>query len=365
MSVINKMLQDLDSRQVGDDSNATGLAGIHATAAVEMESENGLRLWLIALGGTFIIVAVSLAVLWWYGSRPVQRWEQVPPRYFQREFQLAATAAPTASAPVPALAPALTLAVPAVSPMRQPAAAPAVSPASAVAASATVGAHARDDEEISASGGPVATPRVLSAREQEAILQAKRVRALTPQEQAENAYRQAVQALQHSNATAAETLLRQALQLDAGHLLARQALVALLVDARRLSEAEQVSRAGLSGSDPAGFAMILARLQLERKDRSAALATLRQYYSAGQSRAEYEAFYAALLQEDGQHGEAARHYRMALQQQPQQGVWWMGLGLALKADGNLAEARSAFTQALQSNSLTPALTAFVQQQLAP
>ena len=48
---------------------------------------------------------------------------------------------------------------------------------------------------------------------------------------------------------------------------------------------------------------------------------------------------------------------------PQAGVWWMGLGISLEADGRGAEARDALQRAKATGTLSPELAAFVEQKL--
>ncbi len=63
------------------------------------------------------------------------------------------------------------------------------------------------------------------------------------------------------------------------------------------------------------------------------------------------------------HAEAVEHYRAALAQNPGEGRWWVGLALALDADGKAAEARAAFASARASGTLTPEMSAYVDSKL--
>lgn len=351
MSLINKMLQDLDARHAGEAGSLDPMPQIRAAGAVDDDVGSGVRLWLIALFGVLLIVVASLAVLWWYGRQPSTVW-QVPPQYFAPAAQrpMAVQDAPLRTdaqlsqrLAAPAQQSDVDASPAAVAPD------PAVLPAAPVASAPVAGlAAVPTDKPI-----PPLPPGI------------KKMRPMTAEEQAESAYQEGVTALQHGNVPVAEQQLRLALELKPGHGGARQALVAMLVERKRLDEAAQVARSGLqqSAQQPV-LAMILARLQLEQKDRAAALNTLKQYYpGTGNAPADYEGFYAALLQQGGQHDEAVQHYQQALQQRPQQGSWWMGAGLSLQALGRNDEARSAFERALQTNTLSPELTAYVRQRM--
>lgn len=192
----------------------------------------------------------------------------------------------------------------------------------------------------------------------------KQVKELTPQQRAENEYRKAVSLMQQNKLAEAATALEQTLQLDAQHMAARQALIGVLIDGKRQDDAIQRAREGLA-LDPAqsGLAMILARLQVEKGDLSAAIATLEQSLSYGAERADYRAFLAALLQRVGKHKQASEQYLLALQKAPQNGVWWMGLGISFQAEKRVAEAQEAYKRAKATNTLSPELLAFVEDRL--
>ena len=70
-----------------------------------------------------------------------------------------------------------------------------------------------------------------------------------------------------------------------------------------------------------------------------------------------------MLQRLGRYKEAAEHYQQALRLSPGEGRWWLGLGLALEAEGRANEAREAFQRARQSGTLSSELTALVEQKL--
>jgi MSHA biogenesis protein MshN len=111
------------------------------------------------------------------------------------------------------------------------------------------------------------------------------------------------------------------------------------------------------------FAMILARLQLDKGDQKAAIATLQRSLPASGSNAEYQAFLAALMQREGRHADAINLYEAALDKDPGNGVWWMGLGISLQADNRLQPAREAFMHARETASLSSELQAFVEQKI--
>lgn len=196
------------------------------------------------------------------------------------------------------------------------------------------------------------------------IISSKKIKEITPTRQAESEYRKALQFLQQGFTTRAIESLTQALQNDARHVAARQTMVSILVEDKRLDEAEYWLQEGLSlDRSQSNMAMILARLQVERGDAHAGLETLQGSLSSTTENADYQAFLAALLQREGRHKEAIDHYTQALRQAPQSGLWLMGVGISLQAENRLQEAQQAFKQARESKTLRPDLQAFVEQRL--
>ena len=130
-------------------------------------------------------------------------------------------------------------------------------------------------------------------------------------------------------------------------------------------EAEAVLRDGrVASPDNAWIALNLARLQAARGDIEGAVMTLRSGSAGRGVNAEYRATFAALFARRKQHAEAAHQYSLALNLQPEQGTWWMGLGLAMAAQGKSAEARAAYSRALTEGNLPEKLEEFVRTKLA-
>jgi MSHA biogenesis protein MshN len=209
---------------------------------------------------------------------------------------------------------------------------------------------------------PTETPKTIDVVA--AVAAQKQVRELTVQQRAENEYRKATMQIQQGKQDEAIATLEQALQLDGHHTAARQALISLLLDVKRQDEAMGKAREGLrlDNAQP-GLAMILARLQLEKGDLKPAIETLERSHAHAAEKSDYQSFLAALLQRDNRNKEAAELYMRILQRAPQNGVWWMGLGISLQAESRFSEAQEAFSRARASANLSPELMAFVESRL--
>jgi MSHA biogenesis protein MshN len=192
----------------------------------------------------------------------------------------------------------------------------------------------------------------------------KRAQQLTPQQMAENEYRDAANLLNQGLLAQAQEGFRRALEHNPAHAGARQGLFGLLLDAKKNGEAEQVLEDGVKHSpNQPGFAMALARLRVDRGDTNGAIDTLQKTAPAALASPDYLAFLAALMQRQSRHQEAVEQFRAALRLAPGSGVWLMGLGISLQALNRNSEAQDAFRRARETNTLNPELQAFVDQRL--
>jgi len=193
----------------------------------------------------------------------------------------------------------------------------------------------------------------------------KEVSQSTPREAADERYRKALTFIRAGQADRARALLEEALALSPEHVAAREALAAMLSDAGRNQEAEKVLRIGRAANpEHAWFALSLARLQAARGDTEGAVASLRSGMGGRGVDADYHATLAALLVQLKQYPDAVRQYEQALEMQPGPGTWWVGLGLALAAQGKNDEARSAYRRARMAGNLPDTLEEFVRAKLA-
>ena len=346
MSLINKMLQDLDAR---------GGAGgqLHAPELKAVPNAERDRRPLLLLGG--VAVFALLAAGGWMG------W-----KYWQG--RAAASAPAIARAPAPKM---IAIAPAAPKPQVAPAA-PAVPAQDAAPAAPAVAASAPADDAKPAA--EVRKPRHRAARERGSDASTgmriapvvtgsgNTVRDLGPEQMAENTYRRALVSLQEGRVSEALADLERALDINPRNDAARQTYISLLLENKRPDEAVRQLRLAL-GIDPRqpGLAMVLARLQLEKG--GPALETLMKTLPYAGNSGEYHAFLAGVLQKQQRNPEAIEQYEEALKLSPQNGVWWMGLGISLQAEKRVPEAREAYQRAKSGNGLSAELQAFVSHKL--
>jgi MSHA biogenesis protein MshN len=186
----------------------------------------------------------------------------------------------------------------------------------------------------------------------------------TPRDRADIEYRRAEGALASGRTAEAIDSLRAALKHDPAYVQVRQILLRQLLDMRKTDEAMVALQEGLDIQPmQTGWAMSLARLQLEQNNLAAADRTLARSQAYGEANADYAGFQGHVKSRLGAQRQAVTHYQRATRLAPNEGRWWLGLGLALEADGHLPEAREAFKRSLATSTLSADLAAVAEQHL--
>ena len=355
MSLVNKMLRDLDLRRAGEGDRAALHAAVTPLASRRPPDRGLPWLWPGA-----ILAAAALGAAAWYATHN----GEIPAARPGVEVPAAAAVLE------PALAPAATAASGADAVPGSLRMAAELSQAPALVAAPPrkpVDAAAKAPERLAAGLIPprppvMALPRVPAVAAEARI--DKQVRLPSAAERAEIAYRRGVLAQRGGNAEDAAGSYRAALEDYPEHAAARQTLAALLIEAKHFDEAEDLLRKGSElASVRLASTLALARLKVERNQASAALELLQKNEASGERSAEYQGFAGALLNRAGRATEAVEHYRAATRLAPGEGRWWAGLGIALDAAGKAAEAREAYQKARALPGLPADLAQHVEQRL--
>lgn len=191
----------------------------------------------------------------------------------------------------------------------------------------------------------------------------KQNRVLTSSEKADAEFRRAVTLLGQGRGSDAEESFAAAIAIDPAHEGARQALVALRLESRRVDDARRLLQEGLA-INPANvqFATVLARILAERRDYAAALEAMQGAAGAAAAgNADYQVLRATVLQRVKRHADAVEAYQAALRIQGLNAQAWIGLGISLEALGKRSEAAQSFRQALEVGTLSEDLRAFAEQ----
>jgi MSHA biogenesis protein MshN len=367
MSVINQMLRDLDARQASQLERDALPAKLRNLPPLQAAQSNA---WRLLAGGMAAGVAIAW-VTWALVGRvsaptsapsisPTTVSVAVPAVDAKEENTKALSPAELGEMKISTLLGRAKAPESGSSPMVQPQSLAAAQESAQVKSISRVPADPRDK---SSSGPVVRVAPTLAASEPSSSIdkQAKNGQA---RELAEAEYRKGMQAIKYGDNAAAMQSLRRTLELDPELVKARQALLSLLVSGKQWTEAQLVAQSGLA-LDPAksGWALILARLHFELGDTPAALETL-EYYAAHAGRdADYQGFFAYLLQKQQHPAEAAERFKAALTLRPSEGRWWFGLGLALEGAGKRSEAKEAYAKAREVGNLPPDMAQVIEERL--
>jgi MSHA biogenesis protein MshN len=367
MSLINKMLQDLDQRHAPQVS-----AGGHSGGLTQQVRAVRSR----RLASDFFWPVMSVLMLTAVGWVAWVAWQIMPhsvvtelaleskPRKPEatKAAQPPATAQP-APTPVASAAPPKSAAAPAARP-----AGPAKFDMLRLATDMTTpipGHRVSRKKSGETSHRKSPAPQLLAGGTAEEPGKIDRHLKSTQNERADAEFRRGVNLVNQGRIAEGMDSIRAALQIDPGYETARQTLVALLLESKRMDEAAVVLREGLAlNAANGGFAMLLARIMVERNDVKGALALLSAHAAqAGDNNAGYHAFTAALYQRLDRHDEAIEQYQAALRLAPGAGAWWVGLGISYQATDRRKAAAEAFGRAKAAGNLAPPLVAFVDQRL--
>jgi len=373
MSVINQMLKDLDRRQ----QEAEG-------AAVYVAPVRQQGWWMLVLT---LLCTLALGILGW---RTWIFWQQSQRASLPAAQVEAPRTAPAVAPSAPLAVVATTQAVSSAAPVAKVPAASAESTAARVAPSAAEQAPA-DEALLADEGNPeealgdetIPSDEELQpdlyaelAAEQSAeeapapaaprkpgILKIETVE-LSDAELATLAERKATTAMAKGRMQEAQDGYYEVLAHDPHNQGAREQLAGLLYGAGRLTEAAQVLEEGLR-LDPAqaDLRLLLARVAISGGDRQKALDWLTGYQPDIASNLDYYATWAGLAQELGQPVQASEMYVRLLRQQPDQGSWWLGLGVAEDGQGHRQRALDAYRNAQLHGNLGEASTQWLEQRI--
>ena len=323
MSVINRVLRDLEQRNAAGHDRLAVPSAVRAVA----EPEPRPRRVRVAIAVLVVVLAVIVVAVLTAGTDP----EPVRP----------ASPAAASSEPTPS----------------EPSGSAGGQPAQRVPADTVEVGGPRP-----APSAPAPEPRTTAVRSSSGSTRA--VPELKPVDSTEAAFREGALALQQGRVRDAEARFRRVLELVPDHQKARQALVGLLLESGRSDAAELAALEGAQRSPVhLPFVLVAARVQVERGEGARAIATLERFAGAGARNAEFLAFHADLLQRAGRHEAAVARFGEAISLGPPRAVWHMGRAISLRELGRLSEARAAFEKALASGALAAPLREYVERQL--
>lgn len=375
MSIINKMLQDLDQRN--------GRSGGEVMAGDAVRSVKPASSWHLGRNTLLVIVGLILAALagtWWLQQRsrqPESARVAVPaPAVAAKNAPPAGSqAAPVASVPE-------VVAAGAADPAEQRARAPAPTPDphvvkvnAMVAASPARVAPPAPTPTIALATLSVGAPPSASIppdKVEPQTLPPKAVAArptggktYSAKQVSANLLGEAVMLDQQGRQEEAKAPLQRLLSANPLDVQARQMLVQLQLDTGQLEEASALLAEGRRLlPEQSGFSLTLARLKMESGDVGGAIQILETGLGSARNEPQYHAFLGAVLLRVKRYDEAVQHYLIALRSDPANPSWLVGAGVAFEGVGKPADAAEAYRRAEGVANLTSEVAAFVSERLA-
>lgn len=180
-----------------------------------------------------------------------------------------------------------------------------------------------------------------------------------------NAYQKILLAIAEGHLNRASQQLRAMLSLHPRYLAVRTTLANILIEKHHLQQAATLLKKGLAyqPGNP-GLLQRFAHVYMEKGKVKQAIHVLLTASPDMGSHQNYYALLAALFQRDHQYQRSASMYRQLLQQDPDNAIWWMGLGIALEGASQSQQALQAYEKAQQVGYLAPNLQSYVDKRVA-
>ncbi|MGQ0544340.1 MAG: tetratricopeptide repeat protein [Betaproteobacteria bacterium] len=344
VSLINKVLQDLDRRQA---LGAGADAGVLRPAPANPQH----REWFWRIVTVLLIAGVGWVA--WTAYQLLPRPLVTDLAFLAAEEARARPKPVGVSAPVPVKpeAPAKIEEPPPPPAPAQPARAATTPAAEPLKLAQEIETPVRERAAAPARRAPEAVPKPVAIAQARKPAVDKRELVPSAADKAETHFRRAALLLNQGRVAEAEERLVAALKADPSHAAARQAYVALLLEQQRIDAARRQLQAALEidAAQPT-FALALARIHAAQRDYRAALAALDRAGANGQH-PEFQAMRGAVLQRLGRDAEAIEAFHVAVRGGPQPGTTWVNLGISLEAVGRKAEAAAAYRKAVANGPL--------------
>lgn len=181
---------------------------------------------------------------------------------------------------------------------------------------------------------------------------------------AENHYRKAIVFAQRKQFDTAETELNQVLQLNERHIEARELLVSLLLKRHAVDAAIAMLETGIRLTPShAKFALWAAQLHSKLGVPQHAQQLLEQHVQQFNQRPDYLGALASLYQQTDRQTQAHKHFLKAAALAPEDGRWWLGVGMTAETLEDWNGALDAYRRVTDFSFINSSLRQFAQQRL--
>ncbi|QQX79721.1 tetratricopeptide repeat protein [Shewanella sp. KX20019] len=384
MSVINKMLKDLDKRQ--QPHGIERMAKPQSTLLPQRQSKLPIvvtSLLSLLIGGLIVFFVIELGNLSAKDDAVAAQQSKVPSKQIADQLtepvvigETAVTSAVSISNDEQSAPPELT--PQAVSPVQVLAEGLTDESTTGPADSALASSQTNIDvNTVTATKNPASSPvskgagsmsieatkRATRASYSGSNMAIKEVK-LTPAQLAQKQMILANDAQQQGLHSDALTYYKAALSYNPALHQARKQAAALYYGQNKLSESAQLLKQGqLLFPEEYEYSLLLARVQQAAGQNQQALASLALIPDTSVLALKKWHQQSDLAQKEQDFAVAEQSFRQLAKNEPSQGRWWMGLGYALDAQKNYTEAKNAYKQALAQGNLSSQAQAYVDNRL--
>lgn len=174
----------------------------------------------------------------------------------------------------------------------------------------------------------------------------------------------AYMASQENDETRVVQLLHEILLIAPDEMKTRKQLAALLFSKSQLNEAKDVLSKGIQQApSDSSLRLMLSRIFYRLGDLSQAFTVLAEHPYSALANDELVSFRAALAEKTGNYGTAQQDYLLLVQRNPNDAKWWLGLGVSQDKQKLSEQAISSYQQAQSLNQLPQQVDTFVAKRI--
>ena len=186
----------------------------------------------------------------------------------------------------------------------------------------------------------------------------------TEEDKAAGAKQSVISALGKGDNELAIKRLEELLLAQPDNIEASKKLAALLFAQKRNNEAKYVLQQGINNHPlRSDLRLMLARLYMQENDNDAAIRLLNEVQPNAVNQSEFLAYRAALLQQNGHYEQAKGDYLQLIAADTVNAKWWLGLAITQDRLGQSTEALVAYRTAYNKAQLSPSVVKFVEQRM--
>jgi MSHA biogenesis protein MshN len=172
------------------------------------------------------------------------------------------------------------------------------------------------------------------------------------------------ESLNNDNLDLAQSLLRELLETQPVNIKARKKLASLLFAQGNYTQSRQLLVRGIElHTTQSGLRLMLARLYMVQKEPSLAMNILSEFEPSRDNKTEYLAYRAALAQQLKQTKLAKTDYQNLTRIDSDNAKWWLGLAIAEDQLGEMNMAIKSYNKANSLGQLQGSVNEFIQQRI--